>query len=258
MTLHIKLNHLAAAIVVGALLVGGGYALASTGGGGISACIQKKTRQLSIPASGHCAKGYTPISWNQQGIRGAAGARGATGARGAAGTAGSSASVSIGTVATGAAGSPARVTNSGAGSNAVLNFSIPQGAAGQDGTPGVDTGPTAYGEIWMGSSAAALAPGSNNKNITGAGSAGVGGAVVDVQGCSSAGLTEPVIYVSADDDSHDNLAGANNTANVADAYVSGWSTEPPPDADILVITVDTTNPLKDIDVNSDFSISVIC
>ena len=105
MTLHIKLNQLAAAIVVGALLVGGGYALASTGGGVISACIQKKTRQLSIPASAHCAKGYAAISWNQRGIRGVAGARGATGERGAAGTAGLSASVSIGTVTTGAAGS---------------------------------------------------------------------------------------------------------------------------------------------------------
>ncbi len=179
MTLHIKLNHLAAAIVVGALLVGGGYALASTGGGVISACIQKKTRQLSIPASGHCPKGYAAISWNQRGIRGAAGARGATGERGAAGTAGSSASVSIGAVTTGAAGSPARVTNSGTGSNAVLNFSIPQGAAGQNGAPGVDTGPTAYGQIWMGSStSAALAPGSNSKNITGVVSGGDGGAVV--------------------------------------------------------------------------------
>ena len=256
MTLHIKLNHLAAAIVVGALLVGGGYALASTGGGVISACIHKKTRQLSIAASGHCAKGYTAISWNQQGVRGVPGARGVTGARGATGADGASASVSIGNVTTGAAGSPARVTNSGTGGNAVLNFSIPQGAAGQAGTPGVDTGPTAYGQIWMGSSTAALAPGSNSKNITGVGSAGVGGAVVDVQGCSSSGLAEPVINVSADDDSHDNLVGANNTANVADAYVSGWSTEP--DTSILVVAVDSVNPVTGVDVDSDFSISVTC
>ena len=157
MTLHIKLNHLAAAIVVGALLVGGGYALASTGGGVISACLQTKTRLLSISSSGHCGKGHTAISWNRQGVRGVAGARGPTGARGAAGTDGSSASVRVGTVTTGAAGSQASVTNAGTGSDAILNFSIPQGAAGQDGTAGVDTGPTAYGEIWMGNGAAELA-----------------------------------------------------------------------------------------------------
>ena len=81
---------------------------------------------------------------------------------------------------------------------------------------------------------------------------------MDVQGCSGAGLAEPVVNVTADDDATTTLAGANNTANVADAYVSGWSTEPPPDETILVVTVDTTNPLKDIDVNSDFSISVTC
>jgi hypothetical protein len=52
------------------------------------------------------------------------GGTGATGYTGAAGT------VTAGTVTTLAAGSPATVTNSGTAQAAVLNFGIPQGAAG--------------------------------------------------------------------------------------------------------------------------------
>jgi hypothetical protein len=42
----------------------------------------------------------------------------------------------VGTVTTGVAGSQASVTNSGTASAAVLNFTIPQGAAGTSGGPG--------------------------------------------------------------------------------------------------------------------------
>jgi len=59
-----------------------------------------------------------------------AGVAGPTGPAGAGGT------VQIGTVTTGAAGSAATVTNSGTSSAAVLNFTIPQGAAGTSGTGG--------------------------------------------------------------------------------------------------------------------------
>ena len=59
------------------------------------------------------------------------------GAVGATGPAGAAATVSVGTVTTGAAGSQASVTNSGTASAAVLNFTIPQGAAG---TGGVGSG----------------------------------------------------------------------------------------------------------------------
>ncbi len=55
------------------------------------------------------------------------GATGARGAKGAGGVSGSSATISVGSVTTGAAGSPATVSNSGTGSNAVLNFGIPRG-----------------------------------------------------------------------------------------------------------------------------------
>ena len=50
---------------------------------------------------------------------------------------GDAATISVGTVSTGAAGSNAAVTNSGTSGAAVLNFTIPQGAKGDDGTPGV-------------------------------------------------------------------------------------------------------------------------
>jgi hypothetical protein len=46
------------------------------------------------------------------------------------GPTGSAATVAVGTTTTGAAGSSAAVTNSGTSSAAVLNFTIPQGAAG--------------------------------------------------------------------------------------------------------------------------------
>ncbi len=56
------------------------------------------------------------------------GSTGATGAQGAAAT------VSVGTVTTLAAGAQATVTNSGTAQAAVLNFGIPQGAAGTGGS----------------------------------------------------------------------------------------------------------------------------
>jgi hypothetical protein len=158
----------------------------------------------------------------------------------------------VGSVITGPPGSQAAVTNVGTSSDAKFNFSIP---AGQNGTNGTDTGPDAYGEIWMGSSSAELAPG-NDKNITGVGSGGVGAAVVDVEGCSSAGLTEPVISVTADHDNADTLTGANNTANTAVAWIAHWSTVP--NTSILAIDVQTTNPTGGSAVNSDFAVTVQC
>ncbi len=63
-----------------------------------------------------------------------AGGIGATGAKGAAAT------VSVGTVTTLAAGAPATVINSGTAQAAVLNFGIPQGAAGPSGGSGSGSG----------------------------------------------------------------------------------------------------------------------
>jgi hypothetical protein len=58
------------------------------------------------------------------------------GSAGATGPAGAAATVNVGTVTTGAAGTQASVTNVGTSSAAVLNFTIPQGAAGANGTGG--------------------------------------------------------------------------------------------------------------------------
>jgi hypothetical protein len=61
---------------------------------------------------------------------------GAQGPQGATGPAGASATISIGTVTALAAGQNPSVTNSGTASAAVLNFSIPAGAAGAAGQTG--------------------------------------------------------------------------------------------------------------------------
>ena len=85
-------------------------------------------------------RGVTPGVGPQWSLLASAGATGATGAPGASGLNGSdgaAATVQVGTVTTGAAGSTASVQNSGTGSAAVLNFSIPQGATGAAGTPGL-------------------------------------------------------------------------------------------------------------------------
>jgi hypothetical protein len=66
-----------------------------------------------------------------QGIQGIQGETGTTGAQGAAGDA---ATVTVGTVTTGTPGTSVVVTNSGTTSAAILDFTIPQGAAGANGT----------------------------------------------------------------------------------------------------------------------------
>ncbi|HLI75863.1 MAG TPA: hypothetical protein VKV02_02880, partial [Acidobacteriaceae bacterium] len=58
---------------------------------------------------------------------------GGVGPTGVAGATGSAATVSVGSVTTLPAGSQATVTNSGSSTAAVLNFGIPQGAAGSSG-----------------------------------------------------------------------------------------------------------------------------
>jgi hypothetical protein len=240
--MNLKPGQIVGGVIAGAVFAGGGFALAATSNTVVHGCINKKTHALTVAAK--CPKGTTAITWNKQGRTGATGKTGKTG------PAGASASVSIGSVSSGAAGSQASVTNVGTGSNATLNFTIPQGAAG---TSGTNTGPTAYGEIWLGSSSAEIAPGTSH-NVTGAGSDGVGGGDVDVTGCSSAGLAEPVVNVTANHDPNDTLGG--NTSDIADAYVSSWSTEP--DTSILVVDVDTTQAGTGTAVLSDFSITVNC
>lgn len=67
------------------------------------------------------------------GIPGPVGLPGPQGPSGFPGPAGPAATIQVGTVTTGSAGSSASVVNAGTASAAVLNFSIPQGAAGSGG-----------------------------------------------------------------------------------------------------------------------------
>ena len=68
------------------------------------------------------------------GIQGPKGDTGTAGTNGTNGANGAAATISVGTVTTGAPGSSAIVTNAGTTSAAVLNFTIPQGAAGTGGS----------------------------------------------------------------------------------------------------------------------------
>lgn len=68
------------------------------------------------------------------GPTGATGAKGDTGATGAAGTNGVTPTFSVGTTTTLAAGASATVTQTGTQTAPVLNFGIPQGAAGSGGS----------------------------------------------------------------------------------------------------------------------------
>jgi len=255
MTLHIKLRHLTVGIVVVALLAGGGYAFATTRDRVIRVCVNGRTRALTMPANGRCGKGYAALTWNQRGPKGAAGAKGERGARGASGTPGTPVTVGIGAVTTGAPGSQANVTNVGSASNAKLDFTIPQGEAGTNGTDGTNTGPTAYGQIWMGSSSAKASTGVGT-NIF-AVSGGGGGASVEVDNCTAATPTEPIVTVTADRDSADNVSGANDTPNTAVAYVTGYGSDGTGNH-IAEFSVTTSNPSTGLVVNSDFSFTVIC
>jgi hypothetical protein len=82
---------------------------------------------LALSTSMGVQPDITPSAWA---ILAQAGSAGATGPTGAAAT------VSIGSVTTGAAGTQAIVSNSGTSTAAILNFTIPQGAAGASGGGG--------------------------------------------------------------------------------------------------------------------------
>ena len=131
-----RIAQLALAAVAGALLAGGGYALASSSTNTITGCVTKKSHQLLIAK--RCPKGQSRLEWNQKGPQGQQGATGAQGPQGAQGATGA-------TGAQGPAGTPAtilwaRVASSGsvvAGSNFSVGRVgpgeyqvVPQGATG--------------------------------------------------------------------------------------------------------------------------------
>ena len=70
-------------LVAGAVLGGGGYALAASSAKTVHGCVSNKTHTLTVQK--RCAKGTKALSWNQVGPRGATGKTGATGATGATG-----------------------------------------------------------------------------------------------------------------------------------------------------------------------------
>ena len=91
------------------------------------------TTYLATANSSGAEPDVSPTMWAVLAVNGSAGATGPAGA---------AASVSVGTVTTGAAGTAATVTNSGTAAAAVLNFTIPQGAAGTSGSGGGGGGGT--------------------------------------------------------------------------------------------------------------------
>jgi hypothetical protein len=91
-------------------------------------------------STGDVNAGVVPGSsslWTLLASQGAVGPAGANGTNGTNGAAGAAATVQVGTVVTGAVGSSVVVQNVGSSSAAVLNFTIPQGATGAAGTPGL-------------------------------------------------------------------------------------------------------------------------
>ncbi len=105
-------------------------------------------------------KGDTGVA-GPQGLTGPIGPKGDTGFTGASGAA---ATVTVGPTTTGAAGSSASVSNSGSSSAAVLNFTIPRGAAGTNGAAAtVTVGSTTTGAA--GSSASVSNSGSSSAAV---------------------------------------------------------------------------------------------
>ena len=74
-----------ALLLVLAVGVGGGYALAASNSKTITVCADKKTGVLHLKTRGRCKSSQTRVTWNQQGPQGAQGAQGATGSQGPAG-----------------------------------------------------------------------------------------------------------------------------------------------------------------------------
>jgi hypothetical protein len=77
-----RLLPLTAALVVGALLAGGGYAIGAGSAQPIHGCVVSGSHQLLIKR--HCTSGEAPLVWNRQGPQGQIGQTGPQGPPGAA------------------------------------------------------------------------------------------------------------------------------------------------------------------------------
>lgn len=78
---------LAAAGAAGAVLAGGGYAIAAGKPSTIHACVDRTSAHL-VHVQKKCSRKQTGLTWNQKGLQGVPGRVGATGAAGATGPAG--------------------------------------------------------------------------------------------------------------------------------------------------------------------------
>jgi hypothetical protein len=241
-TITLKPAQIAIGLTVGAMLAGGGYAIAASQSKEIHACVNKKTHALTVQAK--CPKGTSALSWGTVGPRGAAGAKGARGAAGVPGAAGAAATVSVGTVAT---GPTAAVTNSGSSSAAVLNFTLPTAGA-----------VTAYGQVWPGASGSSTPSPvlkNSNSNVVAVSGETAGTYGVTVKGCSAADESEPVITESANADPHD----PNFTQAPILAGVLGWQTDSGGQYNgDLSITFSTVNSTTGTLTDADFAFTVIC
>ena len=120
-----------AAGIVGLLIGGGGYAIASGGGGKVNACVHKGNGDLYIKSK--CHHGDQKLTWSKVGPRGAngaTGARGATGATGAAGTTGPAGPVKLDTVTSAAIANPAMTQTGGSVSCPAGEFATGGGISG--------------------------------------------------------------------------------------------------------------------------------
>jgi hypothetical protein len=241
---------IALGVGAGVALAGGGYAVAASTNHQIHACVNTKTHVLMLEAK--CPRGTRGVVWS---VRGPAGPAGVTGKNGVNGTNGTSVSLNptVNVTEVSPSAPAAASISQGSGGQDTLNLSIPQGATG---AAGASTGPNAYGEVWVGSSSAQLAPGSGAgvQTVTG----GTGSAFVKVTNCAAATPTEPIITVTPNKDSADSLSGSNNnTTGEPTVYVNSFGNDNFPGDHVLTFTVLLTS-TTGASITTDFSFAVSC
>src|SRR5579875_1138675 len=254
--------HAVLGVGAGIALAGGSYAVAASAGNQIHACVNTRTHVLSLEAK--CPRGSRAVVWSVRGPAGRPGKNGKNGKNGRNGTNGTNGisgtsvtlnpSVNVTEVSPSAPAS-ASITQGGGGQD-TLNLSIPQGAPGSTGPAGANTGPNAYGEVWVGSSTAELAPGSGVgvQTVTG----GTGSAFVKVTNCTAATPTEPIITVTPNSDDADQLTGSNdNSTGEPTAYVNSFGNDNLPGDHVLTFTVLLTS-TTGAAITSDFAFTVSC